>query len=165
MAKPNLTAERVRELLHYDHETGAFSWLTKRCGRAMPGTIVSAPSNGGYLRLMVDGLRVQQHRLAWLHAHGFWPQYFIDHIDGNKQNNALRNLRDVSKAVNAQNQKKSKVSNKSSGILGVHAHGGKWQSSICKDGLSFHLGTFASQEEAQSAYLNAKRNLHEGCTI
>lgn len=90
----------------------------------------------------------------------------IDHINGDGLNNRRANLRSVSNAVNAQNQRKPKSNNKN-GFLGVswHKQSGKWEAKIGTDGKRKYLGLFDDPSIAHEAYLTAKRNLHEGCTI
>jgi len=96
---------------------------------------------------------------------GEWPVHSIDHRDGNKLNNRWTNLRMVTHKTNCENRVKPNR-NSTSGILGVSAaKDGTYKARICSDGAITHLGTFATAEIAQSAYLEAKRRLHGGCTI
>ena len=96
-----LTAERLRELLDYNPLTGQFSWRPLR-----PRGIQKAGTKDarGYWRICVDGVIYQAHRLAWLHVHGHWPIYEIDHRDRDPSNNRIANLRDVPKLLNARNK-------------------------------------------------------------
>ena len=159
-----LTQARLHELLSYDPETGVFSW-NKRTGRCSAGAIAGCQDDRGYIVLSVDGKRYYAHRLAWLHFTGNFPSESIDHINGCKSDNRIRNLRDVSIQMNLQNLKKAMVSNKSTGILGVRKLRGKYLAQITIEGKETHLGTFNSAEDAHTAYLNAKRKFHGGCTI
>jgi hypothetical protein len=159
-----LTQARLHELLSYDPKTGVFSW-NKRTGRCSAGAIAGCQDDRGYIVLSVDGKRYYAHRLAWLHFTGNFPSESIDHINGCKSDNRIRNLRDVSIQMNLQNLKKAMVSNKSTGILGVRKLRGKYLAQITIEGKETHLGTFNSAEDAHTAYLNAKRKFHGGCTI
>jgi hypothetical protein len=159
-----LTQARLHELLSYDPKTGVFSW-NKRTGRCSAGAIAGCQDDRGYIVLSVDGKRYYAHRLAWLHFTGNFPSESIDHINGCKSDNRIRNLRDVSIQINLQNLKKAMVSNKSTGILGVRKLRGKYLAQITIEGKETHLGTFNSAEDAHTAYLNAKRKFHGGCTI
>lgn len=77
----------------------------------------------------------------------------------------IENLRCVTQRVNAENIKGPKKNNKSTGVLGVYKHGARFVSKIMVARKSVHLGVFDSIEEAQEAYLKAKREMHEGCTL
>jgi hypothetical protein len=164
MATANLTAARLRELLHYDPATGVFTWKVKTSIRVMVGQVAGARHKLGYIVVGIEGAKCYAHRLAWLHATGSWPTGSIDHIDGDVSNNKLENLRDVPQAINMQNYKTARRDS-TTGLLGVWAKRDKWAASIRLSGKTVHLGSFATQKEAHQAYLLAKRRLHQGCTI
>jgi hypothetical protein len=160
-----LTAERLRELLHYDPETGVFTRLTSTGRRWKPG-IVPPSLHQGYLRIGVDKSRHKAHRLAWLYVHGEWPRGDIDHINGVTTDNRIANLRDVCRTVNAQNIRTTKR-NASHKLLGANLHvaSGLYHPTIRVYGKVHSLGYFKTPEAAHAAYITAKRRLHEGCTI
>lgn len=165
MATPNLTAARLRELLHYNPGTGEFTRLVQTCGRALVGDIAGTDHVRGYRRIRVENVSHMAHRLAWLHVHGEWPAGLIDHIDGNPGNNRIGNLRVVNSSLNQQNQRKAHSHNNKSGLLGVQANNNKWSANIRVNGKRIYLGTFPTAEEAHAAYLEAKRRMHATCTI
>lgn len=143
----------------YDQETGAFSW------KAKPGGRIGTKNRDGYLRIYVGGRHVMAHRLAWYMVYGELPGGQIDHIDGNKLNNAVSNLRVVTSKANKQNRRVRQSNNKS-GFLGVFRERGRWSASIGLGGKRCkRLGSFDSPEQAHQAYLSAKRRLHEGNTL
>jgi len=159
-----ITAERLRELAHYCPETGEFTHLQSK-GRKKAGMRAGSLRNDGYIYIMFGGVRALAHRFAWLYMTGNWPVQEIDHIDGNKRNNAFSNLRDVDRSLNTQNQNRAKVNNKI-GLLGVtQLKTGKFVATIMLRGKRHYLGVFKSPQEAHQAYLNAKRAIHDGCTI
>lgn len=159
-----ITQERLRELVRYCPETGIFTHLESK-GRKKAGTTAGSLRLDGYVYIMIDGHRTFAHRFAWLYMTGEWPVADIDHIDGNKSNNAFNNLRDVSRSVNAQNQKRAKISNKL-GLLGVsQLPSGNFKAIIVLNGNRNYLGVFSNSDDAHYAYLKAKRKLHEGCVI
>lgn len=121
----------------------------------------------GYEVISVERRRYYAHRLAWLHATGSWPAHEIDHIDGDKANNALKNLRDATPLMNKQNLRAAKKSNRNTGLLGAkyQPHIQKFCARIRAGGRQLHLGVFDNPEAAHAAYLEAKRRLHAGCTI
>ena len=158
MAEHNLTAERLRELLHYDPETGVFTWRESRHNHVRVGTI-AGHNNHGYLRIHIGDKSYGAHRLAWLHVYGKWPSDQIDHIDGKPLNNRIINLREAIHAQNVQNQYRPHT-NGQSGLLGVTHSFGKWKAQINVSGKKIYLGTFESKETAHAAYLAAKRSFH-----
>ena len=164
MARPNstLTQERLRELLHYDPETGIFTWRVNR-GCVKAGAVAGSYMTNGYLHFGIDGRTYMNHRLAWLYVHGEMPPDMIDHVNHIKDDNRIANLRLADMSLNKQNQKRA-LSNNKSGFLGVHYAKG-WRAAIRIDGKQVHLGRFKTPEEAHQAYLAAKRRFHAGCTI
>lgn len=165
MKRLELTAERLRELLSYDHETGVFIWRIRSAQRMHIGDIAGCRHIEGYRHIRVDRSRYLSHRLAWLYVYGAWPLHEIDHIDGNKSNNAIGNLRDVPRLINMQNRRKMMLPNRSSDLIGVSAHGSRWAAAITTDGTRLYLGHFDSQDQAHAAYVAAKRQLHQGNTL
>jgi len=144
--------------------TGAFVWINPTSNRVKAGALAGSLTNHGYFTIRIDGTAYQAHRLAWLYMTGEWPEHEIDHIDGNRLNNSWRNLRDVPRRINAQNMRSAKKTSKS-GLLGVVPYGGRWIARITANRKEKHLGIFDTTEAAQAAYLSAKRELHEGCTL
>lgn len=164
--KQTLTAGRLRELLHYDPATGVFTWLVHR-QRHRAGTVAGSPHSAGYIEIGVCGRSYLAHRLAWLYVHGEWPARDVDHRNGIKTDNRIDNLRDVTKVVNLQNRRGAAAGNVS-GLLGVSksaAKCGRWFARLQVNGRQKSLGSFDSPEAAHAAYLTAKRQLHEGCTL
>lgn len=160
-----LTAGKVRSVLSYEPETGLLTWCKQVARNIKPGTTINPMRNhGNYVQIQIDKKLYYTHRLAWLHFYGTSPVGSIDHIDGDKTNNRISNLRDVSVSVNAQNQKRPMNHNKS-GFLGVNAIGNRFRAQINVDGVQQYLGTFDTPEVAHGVYLSAKRSFHVGCTI
>lgn len=165
-----LTAKLVRELLHYDVLTGVFRWKVDRmCGRyhkqfaARAGDIAGNVCKDGRVQIGILDRRFRAHRVAWLYVYGEWvPE--IDHIDGNNSNNAILNLRIADRFMNMQNLHKAKKQN-ACGFLGVRKHHLKFVAQISVRGKYTYLGLFGTPELAHGAYLKAKREMHEGCTI
>ena len=163
----NKFLEDLRKSLGYDSETGELRWKSTLGSRALVGNLagcVNKTHDCQYIQF--QGKRYLAHRLAWLLTHGKWPDGVIDHLDGNPLNNRISNLRDVSNSVNGQNQRRTR-SNTTSGFLGVtfNKRDSKFKAQIMLDGKSKYLGLFPTAELAHAAYLAAKRQLHEGCTI
>lgn len=157
-----LTADRLRELLHYDPETGAFTWLRQRGkGKIKPGT----PAGGickrfGYVFIRADDGLYRAHRLAWLYMTGAWPLESIDHIDRDKANNRWSNLRAATPAENGQNCRLRR--DNKTGHTGVFWDEKRqlYLASIVKDKRTHWLGRYPTLEEALSVRLRAKESLH-----
>jgi hypothetical protein len=155
----------AKSLLKYSADDGVFYWASDWFV-AKAGDVAGRINKNGYRIIGLCGRQIYAHRLAWLFVNGVEPTSTIDHIDGNRQNNAIVNLRDVSMSINSQNLKGAKAGNKS-GLLGVAYRKdlGKWQSGITIGGQQTYLGVFDNKEDAHAAYLVAKRQRHAGCTI
>lgn len=170
MSKPNstpLTAERLRELLHYDADNGVFTRLiSSGANRAHAGDIAGGISAQGYVYIRVDGKKYKAHRLAFLHTYGRWPTDQIDHIDGDRANNRIANLREATNSENRQNLKQSHQNNKST-LLGVSLNSkkGKFIAQISVNKRIRYLGIFPTAELAHAAYLAAKSQLHPFSTM
>ena len=166
MAKTDFTAQRLRDLLHYEPKTGVFTWLVNRQGPARAGDKAGYVRHDKYLIIGLHGKTYLAHRLAWLYCYGDWPKHDIDHIDGDPSNNSMANLRDEPTQINLQNIKKATKKNLT-GLLGVSPSRNKksWYSRIYIDGQLFCLGTYDSAQDAYAAYVKAKRAGHIGCTI
>lgn len=148
-----LTADRLRELLDYDPETGVFTWRVSRSNVHAGTTAGSAHRVMGYRLIRVDGHKYMAHRLAWLYTTGRWPLGEIDHINRDGLDNRIVNLRDASRSQNAGNQKRRTTN--TSGLKGASPLRGKWQGKICVRGEQIYLGLFDTPEAAHAAYCAA----------
>lgn len=160
----NLSVSRLRELLHYDPESGVFTWRAGRKGVARSQIEAGDINPRGYRRISVDRRRYMANVLAWLYMTGDWPQGDVDHRNGVRHDNRWSNLRDVPRSTNNENQKRAHCRNKA-GLLGVSPNRSRWSASIMVKGRKLHLGTFDTPELAHAAYLEAKRVHHAGNTL
>lgn len=158
----DLTAERLRALVHYEPTTGQFTRIKALHGNAV-GPLKGYVDSVGYQILKVDYKNRKAHRLAWLYVHGEWPTGVIDHINGDRLDNRIANLRDTTATVNAQNVVAPLRTNRL-GLRGVsfNATRCKYVASIMANKVRRFLGAFESAEEASAAYQAAKRELHVG---
>jgi hypothetical protein len=160
-----LTAEQLKNVLDYAPDTGVFTWAIRPSKAVKAGSIAGCLEKRiGYVTIGVANRVYKAHRLAWLHAYGQWPKGLIDHINGNKSDNRIGNLRDVFADGNSQNVRKPNKRNKS-GFMGVIWYQNKWRASMSVNGKSKWLGDYATPEEAHQIYLEAKRKYHAACTI
>lgn len=162
MTTPKLCPETLRELVAYDPETGKFTWR-ERTEKHFPDENVRNGFNTryanqpafitkcthGYMRARIFTQFLKAHRVAWAITHGEWPDH-IDHINGDRADNRLCNLRSVTKAENAKNLRMN-AKNKS-GVTGVYwAKVGHWRASIRVNGKTHILKSTSSFEEAVKA--------------
>ena len=178
MAKrDDLTAEYVRSILDYDHETGKLTWRARPIemfcdGRHPAGDKCSAwnarfagkeagsRKTSGYIMVGVDGLLTPAHRLAWLWMTGAWPKDQIDHINLDKYDNRFTNLRESDQCENMSNR--NAPSHNTSGYKGVswHKYMGMWVARIQTRRKPVVLGYFSSKIEAAAEYQRAAAELH-----
>jgi hypothetical protein len=146
----------VERVLAYDPETGAFTWKRDKGSKAKAGAIAGSAHSAGYWMLTVDGNRVLAHRLAWALHHRADPgELEIDHINRNKLDNRIANLRLVDRITNQRNRGANK--NNKCGLRGVSFHSptGKWRASLGYSYKSTHLGLYSTPQEAHAAFLAA----------
>ena len=151
-----ITQEQLKELLHYNPNTGIFVWINGRTNGKVAGYI----NLTRYIDIRIDGKAYKAHRLAWLYVHGKFPDNLIDHINGVKDDNRIINLRPATHAQNLHNQKIN-IKN-TSGLKGVYWHNinNKWIAKITVDGVSKYLGSFMDKHEAHKCYCAAADKYH-----
>ena len=155
----NLTVEFLREILHYEPETGVLTWRVQPNGRVPKGS-VAGYTHEGYIALKIKRKRYFAHNLAWFYVYDEWPNCQLDHIDLNPKNNRIANLRLCTVAQNLQNR--SIQSNNTSGHPGVkwHKNMQKWTANIGVNGRRIWCGSFDLIEEAIEARKAAKLKHH-----
>jgi hypothetical protein len=154
-----ITAERLRELVNYNSDTGVFTHVRRRGVKA--GAVAGCLRGPGDYRVMqAGGRQYLAHRLAWLYVTGSWPAAEIDHINGDKADNRFANLREATSSQNKWNAGAS--SRNKLGLKGVafHKKSGRWRAIIGKDNKSITIGYFATPGEAHAAYCTAAERLH-----
>lgn len=161
-----LTQQTLKHFLIYDPETGVFTARIRRGSCVFVGDIAGFVNARGYRVIKIGQKAYKAHKLAILYMTGIWPEQ-VDHRNGQKADNRFENLRCADNFINAQN-KHHAVSGSASGLIGAHRGGWKgrrWVASICHNGVQTYLGIYQTAEEAHEVYLQAKRALHQGCTI
>lgn len=164
-----LSVDTLRRLLAYNPETGLFDWLerprdlckTEQSFKAWNTKFSGKPAFTrvdieGYYAGAIFNKMYRAHRVAFAHYHGHWPKNQIDHINQDRTDNRIINLRDVSHAENGTNQKLP--SNNTSGVCGViwYKARQKWQVRIKVDGVTKHLGYFTDISAAAAARKSAE---------
>lgn len=146
-----ITQDELKDRLHYEPETGVFTWLKTKNGSTRPGD-VAGTLKFGYISICIEKKIYQAHRLVWLYIHGSWPEKHLDHMNNIRSDNRICNLRECSDVQNSQNR--SKQSNNSSGYKGVlwHKRDQKWQARAMINGKQYHIGQFDDPKKASEAY-------------
>lgn len=162
--------ELLNKLLRYDAEAGKLFWQ-KRSQDTMTSQDYCDRWNARWANkeafsTIIDGYKVgkifgrpfRAHRVIWALVNGSWPKNDIDHINGNRTDNRILNLRDVSKVENARNCAIRK--NNTSGATGVSwsKNDKRWRAGICIDGKEFFIGNFLEKADAISARKKAERD-------
>jgi hypothetical protein len=153
------------ELFVYDPETGKLFWKSRDGGA--PGwngkyagkEAFTSTNSYGYKQGSILGGVYRAHRVIWAMVNGEWPEADIDHINGNRTDNRIVNLRSVSRSENCMNSSLGKRNK--SGVVGVcwSKREGKWKAQIQKDGKNIQIGHFSSFDEAVSARLKKQNEL------
>jgi hypothetical protein len=143
--------------LSYNKETGIFTWNFDGTRGVKAGDVAGSKTKDGYIILSVRGNKLFAHRVAWFFVNGEFPHGNIDHINRNKSDNRIANLRNASASQNAQNREKNLKN--TSGYKGVtwHKRDKRWQSAITVQGKVIHLGYYKSAEDAYAAYVEASK--------
>jgi len=153
--KPQLTQSRLKELLHYDPETGVFKWNVSR-GRSIPGSIAGYKRENGYIRIIIDYKKYYASRLAFFYMEGYFPEYDIDHLNRIRWDNRWGNLRHVNRRCNSRNRSISSLN--TSGVTGVQWYSldKRWVSKITIKGKTLYLGMSKNFKEAVRARWDAE---------
>ena len=159
----DLFCEQLRLRFSYDPDTGLIHSRLRFDKNGSPA-VVGHVNQRGYMALCTMGKSVVSHRVAWLLTHGYWPspKLDVDHINGNKSDNRLANLRLVSRVENSQNRHSvsRKKANKLIGAYFIGSRAKPWRAAIKVMGKLMNLGQFATEQEAHAVYLDAKRIYH-----
>lgn len=173
-----LTFEEVSSLLRYDADHGTLFWLNdvytgfkKSVLQHKSGDIAACKRKDGRKVVRIKGKLYLTYRVAWLLWNKRWPDGEIDHINGDKSDDRINNLRECNRVTNQQNIRNAFGGRDAGAMLGVYLDKRKpesskrWRSAISVNGKQVSLGYYYSQQDAYKAYVNAKRVLHAGCTI
>jgi HNH endonuclease/AP2 domain len=160
-----LTQEELKHRLHYDTETGIFTWIRPRARRCKIGSIAGNKNHLGYRLIVVNSIRYLEHRLAFLYITGEWPGEIVDHINGNKSDNRWCNLRNATKSENGYHSRARKSN--TSGFKGVYysRKNRKWVANATINYKTHYLGIFDTREKAHEAYVKFATGHREGFVV
>lgn len=149
-----ITQQRLHEL--FDYRDGHLYWKVARTRGVQPGDQAGSRNGCGYIAIGISGKKHLAHRLIFLWHYGFCPKY-IDHIDRNRANNQISNLRAATSSENQANVVFN--SRNTSGIMGVawEKRKKRWKAQLRVKGKCMQLGLFLNIEDARLAYNSAKQ--------
>lgn len=158
-AANHITQERLRSLLHYSPETGVFTRLRSRRGDAVGKVTGCVDKATGYVKIHIEGFLYLAHRLAWIYMHGDCEGMMVDHINMDRADNRIENLRLVNNSQNMHNRLATKASK--TGYKGVYItpSTGRFTTKIKIGKKPVSLGTYATPELAYEAYKKAAAEL------
>lgn len=147
-----ITQKYLQEFFDYDHKAGIFVRTKKTGTSTKVGEVVGSEKGNGYLMMCIKSRLYLVHRMAWLYVYGEMPSKNIDHINGNRSDNRICNLRLANQSQNTANSKLSKAN--TSGAKGVlkRKDTNKWKASIMVNYKHISLGSFEKKEDAIKAY-------------
>lgn len=148
-----ITANKLREILYYNPETGSWVWKKKIAQKVVVGSVAGSCQSAGYWIINIEGMTYYASRLAWLYMTGAWPCGIVDHINMSKNDDRWNNLRLASKSQNSANSK----ARNTIGLKGVYRIKGRknFFSSVKVNGKTKSLGTYACPAAAHLAYIVA----------
>jgi len=161
---PMITQSELQGIATYDVDAGVLRWAVSR-GKMRPGDRIGALDREGYRRVRIDNKQYLEHRLVWLWHHGEFPR-ILDHIDRNRDNNRIENLRLCNESQNAANA--GKQSHNTSGYRGVYyeRERDKWtvEIRVVVDGhrTRYRVGRYDTPDEAAIHYnLHLRRHFND----
>lgn len=152
-----LTVDELKEQLKFDPDTGCFTWITGKQIGQIAGTTAT---RGGYRKICLNYQRYSAHHLAWLYIYGVLPKQRLDHIDGNRDNNCIANLREADPSQSRMNISIGR--NNTSGVKGVRwsKDRKKWLVTVQAYGVVHRIGFFTDLKDAAAARESAAKRIH-----
>lgn len=145
-----ISHQDLLHILDYDKMTGIFTWKNPLSRRVKRGMVAGSSHSKGYVSIRVQGVLYFGHVLAWFYVYKVWPKTLLDHVDTDKKNNRISNLRESSHSQNAANAKVHKDSVVP--LKGVRKIRQKYEARISVQGCQKNLGVFDNPEDAGRAY-------------
>lgn len=154
-----ISIEMLNDYFSYNRDSGVLTWKKRTSNRVKVGDIAGSETKTGYLHVGFMGVDIKVHRIVWAIENGKWPEMYIDHIDGNRLNNKINNLREATSNQNAWNMRRP--SHNTSGIKGVGfcKQTGKYTAWIWINNKKMWLGRHNTKDDAYNAYASEAKKL------
>jgi hypothetical protein len=140
-----ITHDNLLKRFSYCAVRGRFFYLCTTSMKVKSGDVAGGKQNTGYRSLQIDGKRYLEHRLAWFYCTGAWPVGQVDHLNRDKTDNRIANLREASAAQNRRNRD----------VKGYRVKGSRFQARAWRNGVLHSLGWFDTKQEAVACFLTA----------
>jgi hypothetical protein len=150
--------DRARSLLDYDPATGILRWREDRTAGTKAGDMAGTPNGDGYLKVSIIGKRYFSHRVVFAMYYGRQPTAQIDHIDGDRYNNKISNLREATHSQNVMNTRR--LDSNSVGVKNISIKRRKYLARIQANKRIFYVGSFETLNEASEAIQRARKHFH-----
>jgi hypothetical protein len=152
---PELSLSQLKEFVSYDPDTGVFTVLKRRGSGKPSGSVIGSKTKKGYLEVRIFGSHYMLHQLAFFYAYGYIPEE-VDHINHNKADNRISNLRESYRQDNSKNMPLRK--DNTSGRVGVNwdKQTNKWRAEVTVNGSGIKLGRFSDINDAIAARVAAE---------
>lgn len=159
MGKEEVIVKRLREYLSYDPQTGIITWKKhKHRSTIQPGDRAGYIDASGYEYVRINRMAIASHIIAWALTYGECPENHIDHINGDRSDNRIVNLRTATFRQNQQNR----LIHRNGRLPGaLPKKNGKWEAKASINGKTKYLGLYPTAEEAHEAYVNALKEVHD----
>ena len=155
-----ITQSELKQVLHYDPDTGIFTWLVNKSRAIKAGTVAGNLNQKNYCRIKINGQEYLAHRLAWLYMYGVMPKDGIDHINNIKTDNRITNLREATHSQNMRNRLKTVRNRTGFKGVGFNKRAKKFKATITYNKIQIHLGYFNDAKSASLAYEAYGKKLH-----
>ena len=158
MADQDITKEILNFL--FDYKDGELYWKFSLSCKSPKGTIAGSIKHDKYRRIGLNKKSYLAHRLIFMMHYGYMPE-IVDHIDGNRLNNRIENLREATKSQNSHNQKLSKKNTSGYKNVTWNERKEKWLVNVRVHSMDFHIGYFDDIELADLAAQEARDKYHK----
>ena len=156
-----ITYKRLKEVLHYNPDTGIFTRIDQNFGSIKIGQEAGWIDVKGYKNIKIDTKTFFAHRLAFLYMEGYWPENQVDHTNRVRDDNRWCNLREASRSCNMKN--KDIQTNNTSGVTGVSKQGNSWIARVNYKNKRIYIGNFKSFDDAVIARWKAEQRYDYKC--